>query len=74
MDPLVGNDCPISTILHIFSGLAQLLPPAIFWEIFHNCVNPLTHHRVYVRFGKTKGEIRAEKGDFRGGLGRCRGV
>ena len=28
-----------------------------------------THPRVFVRFGKTKGEIRVEKGDFRGGLG-----
>ena len=25
--------------------------------------------RVFVRFGKTKGEIRVEKGDFRGDLG-----
>ena len=26
------------------------------------------HHRVFVRFGKTKGEIWVEKGDFRGDL------
>ena len=28
-----------------------------------------THPRVFVRFGKTKGEIWVEKGDFRGNLG-----
>ena len=28
-----------------------------------------THPRVFARFGKTKGEIRVEKGDFRGDLG-----
>ena len=28
-----------------------------------------THPRVFVRFGKTKGEIWVEKGDFRGDLG-----
>ena len=28
-----------------------------------------THPRFFVRFGKTKGEIRVEKGDFRGDLG-----
>ena len=28
-----------------------------------------THPRVFVRFGKTEGEIWVEKGDFRGDLG-----
>ena len=28
-----------------------------------------THPRVFVRFGRSKGEIRVEKGDFRGDLG-----
>ena len=32
-----------------------------FWEIFPKC--------VFVRFGKTKGEIGVEKGDFWGYLG-----
>ena len=27
------------------------------------------HPRVFVRFGKTKGEIRVKKGNFRGDLG-----
>ena len=31
--------------------------------------NQFTHPRVFVRFGKTKGEICVEKGDFRGDLG-----
>ena len=34
-----------------------------------NYVYPSTHPRVFVRFGKTKGEIWVEKGDFRGDLG-----
>ena len=29
----------------------------------------LTHPRVFVRFGKTKGDIRVEKGDYRGDFG-----
>ena len=28
-----------------------------------------THPRVFVRFGRTKGEIQVEKGDFQGDLG-----
>ena len=31
--------------------------------------NLFTHPRDFVRFGKTKGEIWVEKGDFRGNLG-----
>ena len=37
-----------------------------FLESFPKCVNPPTHPRVFVRFRKTKGEVRAKKGDFRG--------
>ena len=33
-----------------------------------------THPRVFVKFGKTKGEIRVEKGNFRGDLGGFGGV
>ena len=40
-----------------------------FWDIFPKSVYPPTHPRVFVRFGKTKGEIWVEKGDFRGNLG-----
>ena len=41
-----------------------------FWgESFSKCMKPPTYPRVFVRFGKTKGEIRVEKGDFRGDLG-----
>ena len=40
-----------------------------FWDIFPKSVFPPTHPRVFVRFGKTKGEIWVEKGDFRGNLG-----
>ena len=36
--------------------------------------NLFTHPRVFVRFGRTKGEIRVEKGDFRGDLGGFWGV
>ena len=35
---------------------------------------PSTHPRVFVRFGRRKGEIRVEKGYFRGDLGRFWGV
>ena len=38
-------------------------------ESFPKSVYPLTHPRVFVRFGKTKGEIWIENGDFRGDLG-----
>ena len=31
--------------------------------------HPPSHTRVFVRFGRTKGEIRVEKGNFRGDLG-----
>ena len=37
-----------------------------FFEIFPKCVYPSTHPRVFMRFGKTKGEIWVKKGDFRG--------
>ena len=40
-----------------------------FFEIFPKCVYPSTHPRVFVRFGKTKGEIRVENAIF-GGFGR----
>ena len=40
-----------------------------FWEISPKCVYPPTHPRVFVRFGRTKGEIWVEKGDFRGDFG-----
>ena len=40
-----------------------------FWEISPKSVYPPTHPRVFVRFGRSKGEIRVEKGDFRGDLG-----
>ena len=40
-----------------------------FWEISPKSVYPHTHPRVFVRFGRTKGEIRVEKCDFRGDLG-----
>ena len=33
-------------------------------ESFPKCVNPPTHPRVFVRFGKTKGEIRVKKAIF----------
>ena len=36
---------------------------------FSQMCEPPTHPRVFVRFGKTKGEIRVDKGDFRGDLG-----
>ena len=40
-----------------------------FWEISPKSVYPPTHPRIFVRFGRTKGEIWVEKGDFRGNLG-----
>ena len=40
-----------------------------FWEISPKSVYPPTHPRVFVRFGRRKGEIWVEKGDFRGNLG-----
>ena len=48
-----------------------------FLETFPKSVYPPTHPRVFVRFGKTKGEIWVKKGDFWGGLegfGPCLGI
>ena len=55
----------------ITKGLIGGLPKktGFFWEISPKSVYPPTHPRVFVRFGRTKGEIRVEKGDFRGNLG-----
>ena len=44
-----------------------------FWDIFPKSVFPPTHPMVFVRFGKTKGEIWVKKGDFRGNLGGFEG-
>ena len=35
-----------------------------FWEISPKSVYLPTHPRVFVRFGRTKGEIWVKKGDF----------
>ena len=43
-----------------------------FGESSPKCYPP-THPMVIVRFGSTKGDIRAEKGDFRGDLFFLRG-
>ena len=42
--------------------------------VFFKSVYPPTHPRVFVRFGRSKGEIWVEKGDFRGDLGGFWGV
>ena len=44
------------------------------FKSFPKCVKPTTHPRVFVRFGKTKGEIWVKKGNFRGNLGGFWGV
>ena len=41
----------------------------IVWEISPKSVYPPTHPRVFVRFGRTEGEIQVEKDNFRGDLG-----
>ena len=51
----------------------------VFLEISPKCVYPPTHSRVFMRFGRTKGEIRVKKGAFRGdlgfeGFGPCLGI
>ena len=44
-------------------------------EISPKSVKPPIHPRVFERFGRTKGEIQVEKGDFRGDFGIfCWGV
>ena len=52
--------------IHINKGRSK--KKRFFWETFPKSVYPPTHPRVFVRFGKTKGEIWVEKGDFRGDL------
>ena len=41
----------------------------VFLGKFPKSVYPPTHHMVFVRFGKTKGDLRVKKGDFRGDFG-----
>ena len=48
--------------------------PFFFWEISPKSVYPPTHPRVFVRFGRTKGENWVEKGDFWGDLEGFGGV
>ena len=72
--------------LHLNLSLSNFFAPlslgkaskkTFFWEISPKSVYPPTHPRVFVRFGKTKVEIRVEKGDFRGyfqGFGPCLGI
>ena len=52
------------------TALGKLPKKTFFLDIFPKSVYPPTNPRVFVRFGKTKGEIWVEKGDFRGDLGR----
>ena len=62
------------------SSIREGIKKTFFWETFPKSVYPPTHTRVFVRFGKTKGEIWVKKGDFRGdfwgfeGFGPCLGI
>ena len=47
----------------------QKTKPFFSCESFPKFVYPPNHPRVFVRFGKTKGEIQVKKGDFRVDLG-----
>ena len=53
--------CHIVTSL--YRSLKKLRNP-FFWEIFPKYVYPPTHPRVFVRFGRTKGEIWVAKRRF----------
>ena len=53
-----SNLCGVSiniVMYHIREGVKKMY---FFWEISPKCVYPPTHPRVFVRFGRTKGEIR----------------
>ena len=57
-------DCLIITLIKRLLGE----PPQknVFWECSPKSVYPPTHPRVFVRFGRTKGEIRVKKRRFSG--------
>ena len=52
------------------SPLFSLLKKNVFWGDSPKSVHPPTHPKFFVRFGRTKGEIRVEKGNFWGDFGR----
>ena len=54
----------------LFGGKGRYKKKNVFLlETFPKSVYPPTHPRVFVSFGKTKGEIWVKKGDFWGDLG-----
>ena len=64
-----SNLCGVSINIVMYHVREGVKKNVFFWEISPKCVYPPTHPRVFVRFGRTKGEIRVEKEDFWGNLG-----
>ena len=61
--------CKISYTLNVSSDeIERCIKKNFFWGKFSQMWEPI-HPRVFVGFGKTKGEIRVKKRDFRGNLG-----
>ena len=51
------------------TSIREGVKKTFFWETFPKSVYPTSHSRVFVRFGRKKGKIQVEKGDFQGDLG-----
>ena len=66
-----SENFPFSLLLFVWGGPPTKRNVVFFWRSLPNL---FTHPRVFVRFGRTKGEIWVEKGDFRGDLGGFGGV
>ena len=68
---IVDHNCFGTSITQLLSQkeLREGVKKTFFLEISPKSVYQPTHPRVFVRFGKTKGEIRVQNGDFRGGMG-----
>ena len=63
----VWNSTNITSILYKSNHALHQVPNKqknFFWEISPKFVYPPTHPRIFVRFGRTKGEIRVKKGDL----------
>ena len=58
-----SNLCGVSINIVMYHVREGVKKNVFFWEISPKCVYPPTHPRVFVRFGRTKGEIWVNKGE-----------
>ena len=66
-DLLPGGKNDSEVFIMIMTPFLKNVKKRVFLESFPKCLNPPTHPGAFVRFGKTKGEIRV-KNDTQGFL------